>query len=58
MKIFKDIIDWMRKEVEIVVIVYVTLIIKGKKTFEDVPNRIKDQVKQVLTDLDFADLAQ
>ena len=39
-------------------VVYATLIIKGKKTFTDVPDRIKEQVKQVLIDLDCGDLAQ
>lgn len=37
---------------------YATLIIKGKKTFADVPDRIKEQVKQVLIDLDCGDLAE
>ena len=37
-------------------VVYATLIIKGKKTFADVPDRIKEQVKQVLIDLDCGDL--
>ena len=32
-------------------IIYATLIIKGKKTFADVPDRIKDKVKEVLVDL-------
>lgn len=27
-------------------VVYATLIIKGKKKFSDVPDRIKDQVKE------------
>ena len=39
-------------------VVYATLIIKGKKTFADVPDRIKEQVKQVLIDLDCGDLAE
>ena len=39
-------------------VVYATLIIKGKKTFSDVPDKIKEQVKQVLIDLDCGDLAQ
>lgn len=39
-------------------VVYATLIIKGKKTFADVPARIQEQVKEVLTDLDLAELAQ
>ena len=38
-------------------IVYATLIIKDKKTFAEVPARIKEQVKQVLIDLDCGDLA-
>lgn len=39
-------------------VVYATLIIKGKKDFADVPARIKEQVKEVLIDLDLAELAQ
>lgn len=33
-------------------IVYATLIIKGKKTFNDVPAKIKEQVREALIDLD------
>ena len=40
------------------VIVYVALIIAGRKTYAQVPDRIKEQVKQVLIDLDCADLAE
>lgn len=40
-------------------VVYATLIIKGKKTFADVPDRIKEQVKQLESiDLDCGDLAE
>lgn len=39
-------------------VVYATLIIKGKKAFADVPDRIKEQVKQVLIDLDCGDFAE
>lgn len=39
-------------------VVYATLIIKGEKTFADVPERIKDKVKEVLIDLDLGDLAE
>ena len=39
-------------------VVYAALIVKGKKTFAQVPDRIKEQVKQVLIDLDCADLAE
>ena len=35
-----------------------TLIIKGKKTFADVPEKIKDKVKEVLIDLDCPELAE
>lgn len=39
-------------------VVYATLIIKGKKTIDEVPNLVKDQVKQVLIDMDLPDLAE
>ena len=52
MQMFKHIKNWFRKVVETMAVVYATLIIKGKKTFADVPDRIKEQVKQVLIDLD------
>ena len=45
------------KEVETMAVVYATLIIKGKKNFADVPERIKEQVKQVLIDLACGELA-
>ncbi len=47
-----------RKEVNEMAVVYATLIIKGKKSFEDVPDRIKEQVKAILVDLDCGDLVQ
>lgn len=46
------------KEVRDMAIIYAILIIKGKKKFSDVPDRIKDQVKEVLIDLDCGDLAE
>ena len=39
-------------------VVYATLIIKGKKTFADVPERLKERVKEVLIDLDCGELAE
>lgn len=45
-------------DVQDMAIIYATLIIKGKKTFADVPERIKDKVKEVLTDLDCPELAE
>lgn len=57
--IFQFIISILfRKDVEQMAIVYATLIIKGKKTFADVPDKIKDKVKEVLIDLDCPELAE
>ena len=47
-----------RKEVETMAVIYATLIVKGKKTIADVPDRIKDKVKEVLIDLDCGELAE
>ena len=47
-----------RKDVESMAVIYATLIIKGKKTFADVPEKIKDNVKEVLIDLDCPELAE
>lgn len=47
-----------RKDVESMAVIYATLIIKGKKTFADVPKKIKDKVKEVLIDLDCPELAE
>ena len=46
----------LRKEVETMAIIYATLIVKGKKTHAQVPEKIKPQVKQVLIDLECEDL--
>jgi hypothetical protein len=46
----------LRKEVSDMAIIYATLIIKGKKTYAQVPEKIKPQVKQVLIDLECEDL--
>lgn len=37
---------------------YATLIIKGKKNFSDVPARLKDQVREILIDLDCGHLIE
>lgn len=47
-----------RKGVNDMAVVYATLITKGVKKFADVPARIKEQVKQVLIDLDCPELAE
>ena len=49
---------FFRKDVQIMAIIYATLIVKGKKTFSEVPGTIKEQVKQVLIDIDCAELTQ
>lgn len=46
-----------RKELGKMAIIYATLIVKGKKAISDVPAVIKDQVKQILTDLEVPELA-
>jgi hypothetical protein len=46
------------KDVGKMAVVYATLIIKGKKTFADVPAKLQEQVKQVLIDLDCGELAE
>jgi hypothetical protein len=47
-----------RKEIKEMAVIYATLIIKGKKTFADVPVKIQDKVKEVLIDLDCPELAE
>lgn len=33
-------------------LVYVSLIVKGKKTFKQVPDKLKYQVREILIDID------
>lgn len=42
----------LRKVVNDMAIVYATLIIKGRKTFRQVPASLKEEVRQILIDLD------
>lgn len=42
----------LRKEVQTMAVVYATLIIKGKKTIDQVPALIREQVKEILADLE------
>ena len=51
-----EILLW--KEVHEMAVVYATLIIKGKKTFAQVPEKIREQVRQVLVDLECPELAE
>ena len=39
-------------------VIYATLIVKGKKKIEEVPEKIREQVKQILIDLDVPELAE
>ena len=39
-------------------VVYVTLIIKGKKTIAEVPEMVKNQVQEILIDMDLPELAE
>lgn len=45
-----------RKDIYIMAIIYATLIIKGKKTFAQVPEKLKAQVSQILIDLECEEL--
>ena len=38
--------------------VYADLIIKGKKTINDVPNKLKDEVRQILIDRGHTELTE
>ncbi len=49
---------FFRKEVHIMAVIYATLIVKGKKTFAQVPAVIKEQVKQILIDLEVPEPAE
>lgn len=48
---------FFRKEVPTMAVIYATLIVKGKKTINDVPAILKEQVKQILVDLEVPELA-
>ena len=50
---------FMRKEAKMTMaVIYATLIVKGKKTFAQVPDLLKPQVKQILIDLEVPELAE
>ena len=42
----------LRKEVQVMAVVYATLIVKGKKTLEQFPALIREDVRQLLVDLE------
>nr|DAP09231.1 MAG TPA: hypothetical protein [Caudoviricetes sp.] len=45
-----------RKEVEKMAVIYVALIVKGKRTYDTVPALLKPQVKEMLIDLELESL--
>ena len=47
-----------RKDVQNMAVIYATLIINGVKTYAQVPPTLKEQVKQILTDLEMPELAE
>lgn len=47
-----------REGVEDMAIVYALLIIKGKKVYSGVPVNLRDQVKEILTDMEVPELAE
>lgn len=47
-----------RKGVSDVAVVYATLIIKGKKTFSQVPDTLKEAVREILITLECPELAE
>lgn len=48
----------LRKEEEIMAAVYATLIVKGLKTFEQVPEVVQPKVREILIALELDELAQ
>ena len=45
-----------RKDVTQMAVIYVALIIKGKRTYASVPSVLKDKVKEMLIDLELQEL--
>ena len=52
------ILDFIREEVNRMAMIYVALIIKGKRTFASVPRTLQAQVREILTDLELEDLIE
>jgi hypothetical protein len=45
-----------RKEVADMAVIYVALIIKGKRDFKSVPSTVKEKVREMLVDLEMEEL--
>lgn len=59
LKIFKYYLILLKeREVKNMAVIYVALIIKGKRTFASVPEIIKPQVKELLIDLELEALIE
>lgn len=56
--LFFIILKICRKEEELMAVIYATLIVKGRKTINEVPEKIREQVKAVLIDLEVPELAE
>lgn len=52
------ILDFFREEVYRMAMIYVALIIKGKRTFASVPRTLQAQVREILTDLELEELIE
>jgi len=48
----------LKREVAEMAVVYATLIVKGKKTFAQVPAKLQAEVKDILISLDCGELAE
>lgn len=48
----------IEKEIKDMAMIYVSLIIKGKKTFSQVPDKLKPEVRQILIGCDCAYLIE
>ena len=56
--LFFIILKICRKEEDLMAVIYATLIVKGRKTINEVPEKIREQVKAVLIDLEVPELAE
>lgn len=54
--LIKKLKNFIKRGEEEVAVVYVTLIINGKRDFEDVPVRLRDQVRNLLIELELSEL--
>lgn len=57
-KEFSPMVNFLRKAVDLMAMIYVALIIKGKRTYKSVPATLKAKVKEILIDLDMPELVE